>query len=48
MGCDGTMLIDSQSIANLEVIFNLRTGDKTDSLFGILNHTKTALGGKAL
>lgn len=45
-GCEGIMFIDASSIRDLEVLFNKRSGKPDESLFGILNHTKTLQGGK--
>lgn len=54
----GVIQLDSTSIANLgprlslfihlpEIVRNSRTGDARTSLFGILNHCKTPMGGPA-
>ena len=44
-GCEGIMFIDANSIRDLEVMVNKRSGKLDESLFGILNHTKTLQGG---
>lgn len=41
---DGVMLLDPATVQNLELLRNLRTGDPKTSLFGTLNHCKTAAG----
>ena len=38
------MLLDPATVQNLELLRNLRTGDPKTSLFGTLNHCKTAAG----
>jgi DNA mismatch repair protein MSH4 len=45
---DGMMLLDPSTIANLEILRNLRTGDPRHSLFGALNHCLTAAGTRHL
>jgi len=42
------MFIDASTIKDLEVIFNKRTGKADESLFGILNHSKTLQGGMCI
>ena len=44
----GVMLLDPATIANLELLRNLRTGDQRTSLFGVLNHCRTAAGARML
>ncbi|CAN2044753.1 DNA mismatch repair protein MutS [Candidatus Magnetomoraceae bacterium gMMP-13] len=45
---DNFLLIDEVSARNLELVRNLRTGAKKGSLLGLLDQTKTALGGRLL
>ena len=45
---EGVMLLDPATVANLEILRNLRTGDAKQSLFGILNLCKTAAGTRYL
>lgn len=45
---DNFMIIDSWTRKNLEIIRNLRTGETTGSLLGVLDKTKTAFGGRLL
>ena len=42
------MLLDPSTIANLELLRNLRTGDTKKSLFGALNHCLTTAGTRCL
>ena len=42
------MLLDPSTIANLELLRNLRTGDAKKSLFGALNHCLTTAGTRCL
>lgn len=46
--CDGVMLLDPSTIANLEILRNLRTSCPKASLFGVLNQCKTAAGARML
>jgi DNA mismatch repair ATPase MutS len=39
-------MMDAETIKNLELVSSIRTDDRKKSLFGVLNHTKTAQGGK--
>ena len=43
-----TQSLDFETIRNLELLANARTGSPTDSVFGIINHTKTAVGAQFL
>lgn len=45
---DGYMLLDSATIANLEVLSNPRTGDAKHCLFGVLNKCRTRGGERLL
>ena len=45
--CYSNMLIDNQTALDLELIRNRRTGNQKESLFGVLNYTKT-IGGERL
>ena len=45
---EGMMLLDPATVHNLELLRNLRTGDAKTSLFGTLNHCKTAAGTRYL
>ena len=45
---EGSMLLDHATIQNLEILRNLRTGSTKASLYGVLNHCKTAAGGRML
>ena len=45
VGGEGTMIIDSGTLCNLEVLCNSKTGSVKESLFGVLNYTKTKAGG---
>ena len=45
---EGVMLLDPATVANLEILRNLRTGDSKASLFGMLNLCKTAAGTRYL
>ena len=40
----GSMLIDSSTVYNLELIQNIQNPQSTDSLFGLLNNTLTQMG----
>jgi len=44
----GKMIIDRRTALNLELVQNTRTGSQKDSLFGVLNFTKTAVGASLL
>ena len=48
MQAKGIMLLDPSTVANLELVRNLRTGDPRSSLFGILNLCLTAAGTRYL
>ncbi|KAH9939032.1 muts domain V-domain-containing protein [Epithele typhae] len=45
---DGTMMIDSDSARNLELVGNMTGRKNAHSLFGLLNHTYTAMGARLL
>ena len=45
---DDTMHLDYATKRNLELLKSLHGSEKEDSLFGILDYTKTALGGRLL
>ena len=45
---EGIMLLDPATVANLELLRNVRTGDTKTSLFGVLNHCKTGAGSRML
>ncbi|KIY45240.1 hypothetical protein FISHEDRAFT_61251 [Fistulina hepatica ATCC 64428] len=46
---DGTMLIDPDTARNLELVSNLAHGKKSQhSLFGVMNHTYTAMASRLL
>ncbi|EJD04505.1 uncharacterized protein FOMMEDRAFT_83663 [Fomitiporia mediterranea MF3/22] len=45
---EGTMLIDNDSAKNLELAGNMLSRKSPHSLFGILNHTWTAMGSRLL
>ena len=45
-GCEDTVMIDGNTIWNLELICNSRTGDIKQSLYGVLNYTNTVAGGE--
>ncbi|KAF5361637.1 hypothetical protein D9758_007277 [Tetrapyrgos nigripes] len=45
---DGTMMIDPESARNLELVGNLSVKKSTHSIFGILNHTFTAMAARLL
>ena len=45
---EGYMRLDADTIKNLEIVRNLRSGDAKSSLFGMINFTKTAGGGRLL
>eukprot|EP01135_Chromosphaera_perkinsii_P001208 Nk52_evm7s162 gene=Nk52_evmTU7s162 len=47
-GIDNAMLIDSRTVKNLELIHNLRETKSFNSLFGMMNHTKTPMGSRLL
>ncbi len=47
-GYGGRLVIDRHSVKDLELISNSRTGSQKESLFGVLNKTKTDVGAKAL
>ena len=42
------MLLDPATVANLELLRSLKTGDAKASLFGVLNHCKTGAGSRML
>ena len=42
---EGVMLLDPATVANLELLRNLRTGDPKASLFGALNQVTLRIGG---
>lgn len=43
-----TMFLDGVTLRNLEVFVTIRSQDKEGTLFGILNRTRTSLGGRQL
>ena len=43
-----TMVLDSSTIKNLELVSNLYTGDIENSLFDVINKTKTPMGRRVL
>ncbi|KAI0735804.1 muts domain V-domain-containing protein [Earliella scabrosa] len=45
---EGTMMIDSGTARNLELVGNMSTRKSMHSLFGLLNHTYTAMGARLL
>ncbi|KAF8641530.1 hypothetical protein AX16_009908 [Volvariella volvacea WC 439] len=45
---DGTMMIDPETAKNLELVENLANKKSSRSLFGILNHTYTAMASRLL
>ncbi|KAI8580090.1 hypothetical protein K450DRAFT_280310 [Umbelopsis ramanniana AG] len=48
VGPEGSMMIDAVAARNLELITSLSNGQSNLSLFGILNHTSTQMGGRLL
>lgn len=44
----GHLLLDASSIVNLELVLNLKTGKKADTLLSVLDHTKTPMGARLL
>ena len=42
------LILDSNTLRNLEIVRNLRDGSKKDTLFAILDYTKTPLGNRLL
>jgi DNA mismatch repair protein MSH4 len=47
-GSEGSMLIDPTTVHALELISNLNDAKSTDSLFGLLNSTQSAMGARLL
>lgn len=45
---EGFLHMDYETIRNLELVRNVRSGDAKQSLFGVLNYTKTASGTRLL
>ncbi|THH14058.1 hypothetical protein EW146_g6239 [Bondarzewia mesenterica] len=45
---DGTMMIDPETARNLELVGNMTWKKSPHSLLGVLNHTYTAMAGRAL
>ncbi|KAM5542142.1 hypothetical protein V8D89_004015 [Ganoderma adspersum] len=45
---EGTMMIDSDTARNLELVGNMSVRKSAHSLFGLLNHTYTAMGARLL
>ncbi|CAG8611279.1 2676_t:CDS:10 [Ambispora gerdemannii] len=45
-GCEGTMMIDCASARNLELITNITNPRSKHSLYGVLNYTRTPMGGR--
>ena len=46
--CATTMNLDRRTAINLELICNAKTGKQKDSLFGVINNTKTVIGERLL
>jgi DNA mismatch repair ATPase MutS len=44
----GTIHMDINTIRNLELVRNIRSGDWKHSLMGYMNHCKTAMGSRLL
>lgn len=42
------LILDASSLRNLEITRNLKDGGKKGTLLGVLDHTKTAMGGRLL
>ncbi len=42
------MSIDRRTALHLELISNAQSGNQKESLFGVINHTKTVVGGRLL
>ncbi|CAG8498626.1 178_t:CDS:10 [Paraglomus occultum] len=47
-GCEGTMMIDSVTARNLELIHNISKTHNNYTLYGVLNHTCTSMGARLL
>jgi DNA mismatch repair protein MSH4 len=47
-GSEQTTMIDTTTVKNLEILVNSRDSKSPQCLFGVLNHTKTALGARLL
>jgi DNA mismatch repair ATPase MutS len=47
-GYGGRLVIDRATARDLEIVCNARTGSQKESLFGIINHTKTDVGARFL
>eukprot|EP00904_Undaria_pinnatifida_P001084 jgi/Undpi1/10977/HiC_scaffold_30.g13278.m1 len=47
-GGDGSMSIDRSTAKELELITDARSGGQKKSLFGVINHTRTAVGARLL
>ena len=45
---EDVMNLDATAIRNLEILKNMRDGNKHGSLLGVLDYTKTAMGGRRL
>ena len=45
---EGRMAIDGETLRNLEVVCGIRSGKVSDSLYGVINHTKTSIGSRLL
>ncbi|KAH8101458.1 muts domain V-domain-containing protein [Cristinia sonorae] len=45
---EGTMMIDPETVRNLELVGNMTSKRSSHSLFGILNHTYTAMAARLL
>ena len=45
---NGTVLIDRSTVANLELIQNLSNSKSKHCLYGLLNRTRTPMGGRLL
>lgn len=48
LDASGHMVMDTQTLRNLEIVRNLRDGGKKDTLLGTLDFTKTAMGSRML
>jgi DNA mismatch repair protein MutS len=47
-GSQDVLVIDSVTRRNLELVESLADGERSGTLLGVLDHTKTAMGGRAL
>lgn len=46
--CSSRMNLDRRTAVNLELICNAKTGKQKESLFGVINYTKTVIGARLL